>query len=225
MKARVPLVAVAALLAASAPAGAAERVVERGIVQSIDSTTIVLRALDGTDVAVRLGPVTRFRLNGRPRRSRTSTPASLQRSSHRPGARPRRPCLRRRRAGRGARRGAADRFPRAARPTRVGRSVRIAMNARTTVGTVACASVLRAVRPGMRVDVYRAPAAVARVIVIRSGRRMKRGGTILLVEDEADIASLVAPLPRAGRLPRDLGDAGDGRPAGPSSSTTSASRS
>ena len=64
MKARLLLAAAVALLAVGAPAAAADRVVERGIVQSIDPTAVVLRALDGTDIAVRLGPGTRFRLNG-----------------------------------------------------------------------------------------------------------------------------------------------------------------
>ena len=49
-----------------------------------------------------------------------------------------------------------------------GRSVRIAINARTTVWHGATRLGLRALRPGMRVDVYRAAGGVARVIVIRS---------------------------------------------------------
>jgi hypothetical protein len=62
---RLLLLAIVASLLAVAPAAAAERVVERGIVQSIDASAVVLRALDGTDVTVALGPGTRFRLNGR----------------------------------------------------------------------------------------------------------------------------------------------------------------
>ena len=65
MRAWLLVAASCALLVASGSAGAADRVVERGIVQSIDPTAVVLRALDGTDVSVRLGPATRFRLNGR----------------------------------------------------------------------------------------------------------------------------------------------------------------
>jgi hypothetical protein len=57
------LVAVAAVVAM--PAAAADRMVERGIVQSIDPGQAVLRALDGSRVTVVLGPDTRFRLNGR----------------------------------------------------------------------------------------------------------------------------------------------------------------
>ncbi|HET9937623.1 MAG TPA: hypothetical protein VFQ28_02450, partial [Gaiella sp.] len=64
MRALCAAVAVCASLVAAAPALAADRV-ERGIVQSLGPTTIVLRALDGTDVAVGLAPATRYRLNGR----------------------------------------------------------------------------------------------------------------------------------------------------------------
>lgn len=65
MTSRLVLGVVVAALAWAAPAVAAERVVERGIVQSVDSTAVVLRALDGTEVTVALGPQTRYRLNGR----------------------------------------------------------------------------------------------------------------------------------------------------------------
>jgi len=62
------LLALAALcgsLVAVAPVGAADRVVERGIVQSVTTTAVILRALDGTQVSVTLGAGTRYRLNGR----------------------------------------------------------------------------------------------------------------------------------------------------------------
>jgi hypothetical protein len=54
----------AALTAVSAPA-AGDRAVERGIVQSVGPTEVVLRALDGTDAGVPVGPATRVRVNGR----------------------------------------------------------------------------------------------------------------------------------------------------------------
>lgn len=57
------LIVLAALIAA-APAAAAERVAERGVVQSLDERSIVLRALDGATVTVALRPDTRARLNG-----------------------------------------------------------------------------------------------------------------------------------------------------------------
>jgi hypothetical protein len=56
----------AAALLVVGPATAADRTVERGIVQSVGPTAVVLRALDGTDVTVALGPDTRYRLNGLP---------------------------------------------------------------------------------------------------------------------------------------------------------------
>lgn len=59
------VLAVCASLAAATPAAAADRVLERGIVQSIDGRSVVLRALDGTAIGVALGPATRYRLNGR----------------------------------------------------------------------------------------------------------------------------------------------------------------
>jgi hypothetical protein len=66
VRAALVLGLVAASLAVAGPAGAADRVVERGIVQSIGPSAVVLRALDGTDVTVALGPATRYRLNGLP---------------------------------------------------------------------------------------------------------------------------------------------------------------
>jgi hypothetical protein len=65
VKALVVLAAACAALICSAPAIAADRVVERGIVQSVDATALHLRALDGTEVRIPLGPTTRLRLNGR----------------------------------------------------------------------------------------------------------------------------------------------------------------
>jgi hypothetical protein len=65
MRALALLGVVAAALGAASTAAAADRVVDRGIVQTVSSERLVLRALDGVDVEVRLGPLTRFRLNGR----------------------------------------------------------------------------------------------------------------------------------------------------------------
>ena len=59
------IAAVCAALACVSPALAADRVVERGIVQYLDASGLVLRALDGTEVRIPVGPATRFRLNGR----------------------------------------------------------------------------------------------------------------------------------------------------------------
>ncbi len=65
MRARLLLgVAIAALVAAG-PGAAANRVVERGVVQSVNSTALVLRALDGTELTVPVDPATKVRVNGR----------------------------------------------------------------------------------------------------------------------------------------------------------------
>lgn len=58
--------AVAALAIGAAPAAAGDRPVERGIVQSLSSTRLTLRSLDGSTIALALDARTRFRLNGRP---------------------------------------------------------------------------------------------------------------------------------------------------------------
>ena len=79
MKALVVLVVAAAALAAASPVAAGNRVVERGIVQSVEPSQVVLRALDGTDATIAVGPATRIRLNGRSRRSRRSFAATSPR--------------------------------------------------------------------------------------------------------------------------------------------------
>jgi hypothetical protein len=62
------LVAAAALLAWSGTATAARgaATVDKGVVQEISETAIVLRALDGSTVTLALGPATTYKLNGRP---------------------------------------------------------------------------------------------------------------------------------------------------------------
>ena len=57
--------AVFALVAPSvASAGSAELRTDRGVVQSVDSTQIILRALDGSVVSYPLSAITRVKLNG-----------------------------------------------------------------------------------------------------------------------------------------------------------------
>ena len=167
MKAWLLLAAAFALLVAIASAGAADRVVERGIVQSIDPTTLVLRALDGSDVAVRLGPATRFRLNGRPATSRTSSRLRRGGRHGRLWSRTRRARLRRRRASRGARDARQDR-PTGALPTAP--SGVTPDPVRRPDDRLARRPALRVfvLRPGMPIDVHRASGGVARVIAIRS---------------------------------------------------------
>jgi hypothetical protein len=66
MRMRLLVLVAIASLAAALPAVAADRALERGIVQSVDPAGVVLRALDGTEITVALVAETRYRLNGRP---------------------------------------------------------------------------------------------------------------------------------------------------------------
>ena len=66
MWARLVLCLAIAGLVAAPQAIAADRVVERGIVQSVTPSAVVLRALDGVDIEVAIGPGTRIRVNGLP---------------------------------------------------------------------------------------------------------------------------------------------------------------
>ena len=79
MRALVALLVVCGSLVLAAPARRRRPHVERGIVQSLDPTSVVLRALDGSDVTVALGPATRYRLNGRRVTQRRSARASSPR--------------------------------------------------------------------------------------------------------------------------------------------------
>jgi hypothetical protein len=58
--------AAALMLAGTAGAGIGDLTIDRGIVQSVSSSTIVLRELDGTSVTLAVNGSTRVRLNGRP---------------------------------------------------------------------------------------------------------------------------------------------------------------
>jgi hypothetical protein len=168
MNVRLLLAALVAVLSGAAPAGAADRIAERGIVQSIDPTAIVLRALDGTDVSLRLGPETRFRLNGRAATVADVQPgfvAEVVTAGSGQALVVRAFGDARRRAVRGVLLRVAPRALVVFRPS--GRSVRIAVVERTTVWRGARRIGLRALRPGLQVDVFRAPSGVARVIVIR----------------------------------------------------------
>jgi hypothetical protein len=66
MRARLVAAVAIAWVVAAPQALAADRVVERGIVQSVTPSAVVLRALDGVEVAVRVGERTRVRVNGVP---------------------------------------------------------------------------------------------------------------------------------------------------------------
>ena len=168
MRARLLLVAGLAALLTAASAGAADRVVERGIVQSIDSTTLVLRALDGTDVDVSLGPTTRYRLNGRDASVGEIRPGFVAEAVMdasgavvvvRAFGRPERP----------VERGVVVRVATRALVLRRGPAdmVRLRVNERTVVWRGAARVSLSALRRGMRVEVTLAPTGAARVILIR----------------------------------------------------------
>ena len=173
MRTRLLLAIVFAALAAAQPAPAADRVVERGIVQSIDSAAVVLRALDGSDVTVALGPATRFRLNGRDATvaeirpglvaeavSGVSGPAIVVRAFGRVGGQVERGVLVRV----GTRGLLLRRAP--------GDTTRIAITARTVVWRGGNRARLRALRPGLRVEVILAANGSARTILIQRGPRV-----------------------------------------------------
>lgn len=71
LRARLLLVLAAAALAlllwsGPARAGTAELTTDKGVVQAVSATDIVLRELDGSTLTLALGPRTVFRLNGSP---------------------------------------------------------------------------------------------------------------------------------------------------------------
>ena len=142
--------------------------VERGIVQSIDSSTVVIRALDGTNVTVPLAAETRYRLNGRAATLAEIRPGFVAEVvSGGSGA-----AIALRAFGRVERpveRGNIARVnPRALLLRRgPGDTVRLAITGRTVVWRGGSKAPLRALRDGMRVQVTLAGNGSARVILIR----------------------------------------------------------
>jgi hypothetical protein len=160
------LLAFVALVAAG-PAPAADRVVERGIVQSIDPSAVVLRALDGTNVTVPLKPLTRYRLNGRDATLADIRPGFVAEVVGGGGGR----AVVVRAFGRVERqvdRGVLARVVARAIVVRrgPGDTVRLPVTARTAVWRNGARVPVRVLRPGMRVEVTTAPNGSARVIVI-----------------------------------------------------------
>lgn len=170
MKALLALVAAYAAIAAAAPAGAAGGLVERGIVQSVGPAGIVLRALDGTEVTVEVGPATRVRLNGR-----AATLAEIRRGlvaeAVTAGAGP---AVVIRAFGHVSQGGVVGELVRigsralVVRPD-TGARLRIAVTRRTRAWRGSDRVALRALRPGMRVQVVRAPNGSARVVLVLAG--------------------------------------------------------
>jgi hypothetical protein len=170
VKALLVLVAACAAFATAAPAGAANGLVERGIVQSVGPSQIVLRALDGTEVTVAVAPATRVRLNGR-----TALLAEIRRGfvaeavTVTDG-----PALVIRAFGRvkgGAPVGELVRIgPRGLVLRRAaGGRLLIGVTRRTQAWRGSDRVALRALRPGMRIQVVRAPNGTARVVLVLAG--------------------------------------------------------
>jgi hypothetical protein len=144
--------------------------VERGIVQVADPSAVVLRALDGTEVTVAVGPATRYRLNGRPAAlAEIGSGLVAEAVLHGSG-----PALVIRAFGRVAGSVETGRLVRVRPRGLVLRhgprgSVRIALNARTTVWRGGGRLAAGALRPGMRVQVVRGPTGAARVVLVLRG--------------------------------------------------------
>ena len=167
MRRLLALVGIAASLAGTGPAAAADRVVERGIVQSVTTTAVVLRALDGTQVSVALGPATRYRLNGRAAPSSAIRPGFVAEVVSEGG-----PALVLRAfGGRGLiESGVLERKRFGAlvvrRPS--GATIRLVLTARTRVWVDGRKATRRELRRGMTVDIVRARDGSARVVLART---------------------------------------------------------
>lgn len=164
------LIAACAALVGAAPSAAAGRTVERGIVQAVEPEEIVLRALDGTEVTVPVEAATRIRLNGRP----APLPA-IQRGFVAEAVI----------AGDGSTLairafGRVDQEAIVGRLVRIGRRIlvvrsgagerlRVVIVRSTRVWRGARHMALARLRPGMRVQVVRAPNGSARVVLVLGG--------------------------------------------------------
>lgn len=170
VRALLLVAAACAALVAVSPATAGGRVVERGVVQSVGPAELVLRALDGTETTVQVGPETRIRLNGRP------APLSSIREGFVAEAVV---------VGDGPARGIRA-FGRAAPPTLVGqivvvrphalvilrpsgRRIRVPLTARTTVLQAGNRVARHTLSAGMRVRIARTPSGATRVVIVRPG--------------------------------------------------------
>ena len=164
------LAAVCAALVAAAPSPAAGRVVERGIVQTVAPATIVLRALDGIEGTVAVGPETRVRLNGR-----AATLAMVRRGfvaeavSSGSG-----PALVIRAFGRAAEEAVVGKLVRV-RPQVIvvrsgtGERLRIPVTRGTRAWRGTATVALRTLRNGMQVQIVRTPKGAARVVLVLAG--------------------------------------------------------
>jgi hypothetical protein len=156
---------VVAWLAAAGPAPAADRIVDRGIVQSVTPSVVVLRALDGAELEVPVGPETRVRLNGRPATLEDVMPGLVAETVQLGSA----PAVRVRLFGhvpRTVERGRVVRVSRSLLVLRLGSSgrARIALTDTTLVRRGGRLLALRALRPGMHVVVARQVDGSARLV-------------------------------------------------------------
>jgi hypothetical protein len=170
MRARLVAGIAIAWLAAASPALAADRTVDRGIVQSVTPRALVLRGLDGVDIDVPLGPRTRFRLNGLPGTLADVQPG-LVAETVRYGARP---AVRVRAFGRIATTTERGRLLAVRDGSLVVRAsggrTRIPLSGRTVVRRHGRLVALGILRVGMRVEVVRATDGSAQVVrVLQAG--------------------------------------------------------
>jgi hypothetical protein len=171
MRMRLLLVAIASL-AAAVPAVAADRVVERGIVQSVEPAVVVLRALDGTEISVPLAAETRYRLNGRPATIADLRPgfvAEVVRSGSGAAIVVRAFGL----VERPVERGVIARLALRGLVLRRGQgdTIRVPINDRTVVWRGGLRVPLRTLRRGLAVDVALTAKGAARVILVRRAPR------------------------------------------------------
>jgi hypothetical protein len=170
VKAALVLAAVCAALVAAAPSPAAGRFVERGIVQSVGPATVVLRALDGTEVTVAVGPATRVRLNGR-----AATLAMVRRGFVAEAVSSgNRPAVVIRAFGRAAEEAVVGELVRI-RPQAIvvrsgtGERLRIPITRATRAWRGTATVALRTLRSGMQVQIVRTPKGAARVVLVLAG--------------------------------------------------------
>ena len=162
------LVAACAALAATSAAAASDRVVERGIVQSVGPGAVVLRALDGTDITVPVGSATRVRLNGRAATLAAVTPG-LVAEAVRVGSGT---AVALRAFGPASGRVETGRLMRV-RPRALvlrrgpGDTVRIGVSARTVVWRGSSRAGAGVLRRGMQVTIALAPTGSARVVLVQ----------------------------------------------------------
>lgn len=161
--------ALAAVAAASGAHAQTEPTIDRGVVQTVEQQRLVLRALDGTDLAFAVDPRTRVLLNGLRTRLGAIRPGYVAEVAHHD-------------AGRAARIRASGRFARVERGVVVsleqrqlvleaaGGQLSIPVTRATRVRRGSFPAARRAVQPGRSVTVRLTANGTARVIVVARRR-------------------------------------------------------